>query len=433
MHSIHVYQLALGRKQKTLKSDVVSSPKAESSKQGATGGPSPENEKRKRSTAASDDSEGRPNKRAREHAPVLTPQPSPPHQKAVKPIPLPGRSGNRASHPTVPKTDTASLGPTRHKQKRLIRASSIDEIVPASDDETDDMDISISQVNNVDREAILKPHSERPARQLQSNQIVGSSPQATTRSIPTEDEDVLFTDNADASTDARAEDRHTNIPSHRARAANPLVKMVEPPSVPDVEKAIPVKARLLRGKPTLAPSASGTTQTHSGRSTHASGSKPGPGRSSTGFVTKKTPKNKSSILTVEKGTLKSVKGKYRKLAETKRIEPEVQEDNVEEDSSLWGDDAERVAGASYSQVPPTAEELLDLAGLDVQNAEALPDFEEDLPSTAPTAQPTSQPGTLQPVELEEPHQPVLEPEPLSQSHTDQAKSSLQQRSVRSCS
>lgn len=291
------------------------------------------------------------------------------------------------------------------------------------------MDISISQVNNADREVIVTSHSERPPR-TQPNQTVGLLPQATTRPIPTEGEDVLFTDN----TDARDEDRHTNIPSHRVRAANPLVKMVEPPSVPDVEKAISVKARLLRGKPTLASSASGTPQTHPSRSTHASGSKPGPGRSSTGFVTKKTPKNKSSILTVEKGTLKSVKGKYRKPVEAKGIEPQAQEDSVEEeDGSLWGDDTERGTGASYSQVPPTADELLGLAGLDVQNAEALPDFEEDLPSTTPNAQPTSQPGMLQPVELEEPHQPVLEPEPLSQSQTDQVKSSLQQRSVRSCS
>lgn len=141
------------------------------------------------------------------------------------------------------------------------------------------------------------------------------------------------------------------LPSHRARTANPLVKMVD--DFAALDGAISVKARL-QGRngtssetPVAGPSSSPTRK---------SGRKPGPGRSSAGIVAKNT----SSLLTFEKGALKTVKGKF--------TAPVEEEDKAEGSSG----DVPMIPA-----VPPTSDELLRLGGFDVSAAEALDDFEDE--------------------------------------------------------
>lgn len=176
--------------------------------------------------------------------------------------------------------------------------------------------------------------------------------------------------------------------SHRDRAANPLVKMVDIPSVAGMDDAISVKARLLGrgGPPSPAPSPGPSSRRgHSNRGTpRASGSKPGPGRSSSNLMKKST----SSLLTFQKGGLKTVKGIYVKNGRgEKRRAESAKDDGLESDNgSLWGDMAVqnevKVPGSVDHDTPavsvPSGKELLQLAGLDAQDAEALPDFEDDL-------------------------------------------------------
>ncbi|KAF9464785.1 hypothetical protein BDZ94DRAFT_1255878 [Collybia nuda] len=409
------------RKQKS-PNDVDASREAESSKHSTIVISGPENEKRKRNAPTLDISEDRPNKRAREHGPVSALQQSPPPQDVAKGLTISERSKNKTSRLNVLDTGVATPEHSRRKRRSSMRASSLDEIVPASDGEVDDTSINAELSHPGDKTAA---GLDGVLRQSRSNKLLGSSSQAITDYALSDDENLANMEEPDPYRDAMIEDNYINIPSHRARAANPLVKMVDPPSLPNVEKAISVKARLSKGNATLHPSASGTPPPRLGRSVRASGSRPGPGRSSTGFIAKKPPKNRSSILTAEKGTLKSMKGKYSKPINPESTKSE--EDDIEEDSSLWGGDQGTKAGASHPYLQaPTAEELLNLAGLNAQNAEALPDFEEDPPSTIPTDQSMSQDIPVRSKELEQPSQGVTELGPLPQSQTDQVKTALKQ-------
>jgi hypothetical protein len=340
---------------------------------------------------------------------------------------------NKASRLTTePELAASSPGLSRRQQKRAVRAPSFDEIVPASDGETDVMDFSVSREKAVpEGETPAEPDNTPSPRQSRLKGATGSL------LLALREEDVQLTDETGIPSNAMDEDYPATLPSHRARAANPRVKMVEPSNVPGIENAIPVKARLLKRSAAPSPSVSGTPQTRSGRPAQTSTSKPGPGRSSTGFVSKKIPKNKSSMLTAEKGSLKSVKGKYIKPIDTRHEGQEVQGDtSVDgEDRSLWGNEPEdmgAISHVSHPQASPTAEELLDLAGLDMQNAEALPDFEEEPLFISPNDQPASQPITLQSASSPQPDsaQSTSEPRPAPQLQTDQAQSALQQRSVK---
>ncbi|KAF9535264.1 hypothetical protein CPB83DRAFT_841483 [Crepidotus variabilis] len=138
-------------------------------------------------------------------------------------------------------------------------------------------------------------------------------------------------------------DAPENVPEHVARKENPLVNMVDDPALTPLEGGISTKTR-----------AASKRQISSQVASTSKKVKPGPGRSSSGII-----KNKSSLLTAEKGALKSVKGRYRK-----------------EDRVVASEEVEVVAVMAPSKPPPTAEELLDLAGLDA-NASELPDFEEE--------------------------------------------------------
>jgi len=155
------------------------------------------------------------------------------------------------------------------------------------------------------------------------------------------------------------------LPEHRARRENPRVKMVDDPNLTALQGAISVKSRV-KGQPRVAASSSNSLPAASVQRRP----KPGPGRSSTGLL---KGKNTSSVLVASKGTLKSVKGKYRK-EETHKGPTR----GGDSGSPIFVDDDEGSVEMKDAAVdPPTAGELLQLAGLDEKAAEALPDFDDE--------------------------------------------------------
>jgi len=191
-----------------------------------------------------------------------------------------------------------------------------------------------------------------------------------------ESEDPLFDEpkSADQSTMRRSvsvSTGSTSLPSHRARAANPLIKMADEPNFGlGMDSAIAAKARLMGHASTAS---NGETSSNGGPS-RSLPPRPGPGRSSQGLQAK----NRSSLLVFQKGTLQTRKGKYRPSEGTSG--------NAGENG--WGDDME-LDGISAVDASPdkplTGQELLVMAGLDIIDAEALPDFEDDAPQEAAPA------------------------------------------------
>lgn len=146
------------------------------------------------------------------------------------------------------------------------------------------------------------------------------------------------------------EDPAQKVPMHRARFANPRVKLLDDSPLLSMEGNLSAKVRAVKSINSEA-SASASEQV----STRPRRSKPGPGRDSSGLVAKNT----SSLLIAEKGGLKSVKGKYSK-GKSAAIAAEPME-----------------VDAPADVPPPTAEELLQMAGLNTESAEALSDFEDE--------------------------------------------------------
>ena len=75
-------------------------------------------------------------------------------------------------------------------------------------------------------------------------------------------------------------------------------------------------------------------------------------------------KNKSSLLTFEKGSLKTIKGSYAKV--TKPI------------CNVISTDISNNVPATQSPAPPEPSELLQLVGVDTQGADTLPSYEESV-------------------------------------------------------
>jgi hypothetical protein len=191
------------------------------------------------------------------------------------------------------------------------------------------------------------------------------------------------------------------IPSHRARAANPLVKMVDGVTFHGMEGAISVKTRLLRNAAPVSGRSPAGPSNPQKDSAASSSSRPKPSPPLSRGLQKK---NVSSLLTFQKGSLQTVKGKYSSLAEDKQppwatnmsdIAPSASENNRHEDGQMWADmlgsDAHAIPGLGnfnrnlplQPQPVPTGSELLQLAGLDAKIAETLPDFDDD--ESAPEA------------------------------------------------
>ncbi|KAF7305071.1 Chromo domain-containing protein [Mycena kentingensis (nom. inval.)] len=143
------------------------------------------------------------------------------------------------------------------------------------------------------------------------------------------------------------------VPAHRARAANPRVKMVDdfaPSDTAIAAKRVKAKDASVDTNGSSSSDVAGSSNGKSPAKAAPRRRKPGPGRSSEGMVVP------SSILRADKGELKTVK-------RTARPEPTPQEPDPESISEP-------------AQPPPTAAELAKLSGLDTKVAAELDDFED---------------------------------------------------------
>ncbi|KAH0583783.1 hypothetical protein H2248_009386 [Termitomyces sp. 'cryptogamus'] len=326
-------------------------------------------DKRKRSLSVTEiqnpDDEVRPNKRVREDKEVVESLPK-------SPILLPERSGNYRNTSQLPLPAKARTSP-----RKLVRSSPFDEVIPASDDEPanpyDTEDLKANSRNVTTSTDILETSDDGHGH-------VGTTVMSEEHSR----EFAMDTDDSPDHPTVDSPNSTTKLPAHRAKAANPKVKITELDYAAP-QGALSVKARLSgRGVSTSSVKGSSSHRVKAG-----SGSKPGPGRSSAGFMKKNT----SSLLTFEKGELKTVKGHYNKEVHEKNQGSESY-DQAEDSptGSLWGGDddiANDDGPDSLNAAPPTANELLHLAGADLAS-EPLPDFEED-PSAIVLVSPDSPP------------------------------------------
>jgi hypothetical protein len=271
-----------------------------------------------------------------------------------------------------------------------------DELMQTSPDSRDTRDTTESRAGpaKVDETAVvfqdLQRYSPDPEDTIEVAQVVTedeSPPVDEGRSSP----DPLF--DSPSQLGKSGSSAEPAMPSHRAQAANPLVKLIDAPQmIKNPEVAIPAKARLI-------------SRQHSDSTQSASGSngiqktrpKPGPGRSVAGLLGK----NRSSLLTAGKGGLTSLKGRFKPTNNT-REETESIED-VPAPSRVagrdltitsWSDeDATGETDHEHQGTAPLAEqieaapspdpivpalsgyELLKLAGLD-PDADMLPAFED---------------------------------------------------------
>ncbi|KAJ7271893.1 hypothetical protein B0H12DRAFT_668457 [Mycena haematopus] len=238
-----------------------------------------------------------------------------------------------------PAKSTSSAPPVRRTKKRTPSP----QFVPASEDEEDDVAMLVDPEQ--------PPFIETPAQE----EIASSSvPRDTANEVPPEP----------------MQEEVSPVPPRRARATKPRVQMVD--DFTPLEGAISAKAQVKNGAPDETPVAGPSSSPR--RSTR----KPGPGRSSAGMLNKST----SSLLTFEKGALKTVKGKY-----AGRAAVAVQDDAH---GNSLNDAVETPA------VPPTSDELLKLGGFDSKAAEALEDFDEEVasPPEQPESNPTQESLTL---------------------------------------
>ncbi|TFK42504.1 hypothetical protein BDQ12DRAFT_732150 [Crucibulum laeve] len=183
----------------------------------------------------------------------------------------------------------------------------------------------------------------------------------------------------------------SKLPFHRDRLVNPRVKLVDDTNPAAMAGVIPAKARAV-GR--IATEAS---------SSQPSGSSPIRDlRQLSGSKTQK--KNKSSLLTFNKGGIKIIKGKYHKSTEEESAHTKITTSMDIRQSQDEG-----------PVIPPSAGELLELAGLDSDAGKALSDFEDD--AEAPP-KPTVVPGAQA--------QQGAAPERASESPQSNSNASLQQ-------
>ncbi|TDL21583.1 hypothetical protein BD410DRAFT_789706 [Rickenella mellea] len=199
----------------------------------------------------------------------------------------------------------------------------------------------------------------------------------------------------------------SSLPVHRARAANPLIKFVdEPLETPFTGGRISAKARIL-ARMNTGQSEGGGSSSVVGKDSNSNGE---PLAESTAqSPSTNTPENAtgnsttqqrgtigatmSSLLTFAKGKLTTQKVKHVTTVEPlKRIED--QKDSTPPDVADPGD----LDGDGYMdidapgepdpqvEIPPTADELLRLAGVDSTGADDLPDFDGDDEQTTSSAE-----------------------------------------------
>ena len=283
-------------------------------------------------------------------------------------------SRSTQSSPLVPERSRDTRGRKRPQQtissstpsSSKINPQRIDsEVIPDSDEE---MNGTATLTKNLINPSVI----EEP------NQASGSTILST--SLPTsEHEAVDFHPLFD-------EEPIERVPILRDRLTEPRVKMIDDPKLSNIEGTIPAKAFAAARMNADPSSSKSTVLTSDSQQNNRRHSKPGPGRSSTGLKVK----NVSSLLTFSKGSLKTVKGKYVKEASRAHTDLTIQDDSpniTEVDDSI---------SENPTPAPPTAEELLRLAGFNNEIAGALPDFEDNplqmniiQPDLSETAEPVS--------------------------------------------
>ena len=245
---------------------------------------------------------------------------NPPHEDLQPPT---KRLREEEKQRTVSSILSSSVSrPSRPKGRRTPSP----EVIPDSDEETDRIQAYLS-----------------PARQ-EREPVFSEPSQAVEALDAVEAFDPLF------------DEPHTKIPEHISRRTNPLVKMVDA-STMNLQGAIAAKVRALR-EPNVGSSSNVRVR-------------PGPGRSSGGLLIKQ--KTKSSLFTAEKGSVKIVKGKYKK--------DDVILKDQEPSPTIYSpaDPFSTAENVDINKLAPSADELLQLAGLD-QTATDLADFEDPKPA-----------------------------------------------------
>ena len=234
--------------------------------------------------------------------------------------------------------------PTPSPSKKNPRRIDSEEVVPDSDEE---------------KKGPATTYLIKPSIIEEANQASGSA--ALSTSLHTsEHEEVDFHPLFDEVPIER-------VPTIRDRLIEPRVKIIDDPKLSNIEGAIPAKANAVARMNADPSSSKSTDLTSDSRKSERRRSKPGPGRSSMGLKIK----NVSSLLTFSKGSLKTVKGKYVKEAPRAHTDLRIRDDPP---------DSMEVDGAiseNLPPAPPTAEELLRLAGFNNEVACDLPDYEDN--------------------------------------------------------
>ncbi|KAF8892514.1 hypothetical protein BD779DRAFT_1509427 [Infundibulicybe gibba] len=245
-----------------------------------------------------------------------------------------------------------------HRPRGVPKRTLFSEIVPTSDDEADEIEMGPFEIETT-----------RPSGNNSDlmHHAISSIPSSHVKPSPTEV--VSAEDPADPDIDDLFDsvvDEITILPSHRARVEQPLVKMADDPNLAALESAISVKSRVTR--PALPNKPTGNSMINSGLGRFSSGPKK---------------KNTSSLLTFQKGTLKTLKGNYitpllrptgsvagssKIVADTITASDPIPEDQYNGETEIPG-------STTRNEPPPSGQELLDLAG--VNDVEDLPDFEAD--------------------------------------------------------
>ena len=215
------------------------------------------------------------------------------------------------------------------------------------------------------------------------------------------------------------------VPTLRDRLVEPRVKMIDDPKLSNIEGAIPAKANAA-ARMSADPSSSKPTVLRSDSKQSGRHSKPGPGRSSAGLKVK----NVSSLLTFSNGSLKTVKGKYVKERPRAHTDLTIRDDPPD---VLEVDDA--IGENLLPAPPPTAEELLRLAGFNTEIADTLPDY-EDNPLQMNVIQPILSEAAEQvaagPVAAEQVAPEFVAPTTAAENENDEESSSLPRERSANC-
>ncbi|KAJ3550996.1 hypothetical protein NMY22_g72 [Coprinellus aureogranulatus] len=248
----------------------------------------------------------------------------PPHKKSREDAPE-SASATKSTRNSSRREQPQS--PSRSRKKGREESP---ELIPDSDEEAE-------EALKMDDSGLDTRDSSRSAQEVASKlEFAPPSPPAT--NSPTEKPDSLF-------------DEEGDMPAHRRRQQKPLVKMFEDPSLHAHEGQLSAKANAISNK------RSDTDVATSSRS------RPGPGRSSSGMVRKPT------LLTANKGTLKSMRTSTRRQSK-----PGAQSNVPHREPTPMPIDEPFTL--PEPEEPPTGQELLHMAGLDPEEAEELPDFED---------------------------------------------------------